>query len=112
MQCISSCGSPDPAVSTASQVFRENLVRGRGLFCRSMMKSQLASPAFSPVYAGGSRRQLQGLAARRQQELDDLSWQDGEQAEAGCTGGISTQGHAGCNCMHGGQGMLVLNHAD
>ncbi|KAG1681290.1 hypothetical protein FOA52_007336 [Chlamydomonas sp. UWO 241] len=34
------------------EVFRENLVRGRGLFCRSMMKSQLASPAFSPVYAG------------------------------------------------------------
>ena len=24
-------------------------IRGRGLFCRSMMKSQLASPAFSPV---------------------------------------------------------------
>ncbi|GAX83732.1 hypothetical protein CEUSTIGMA_g11157.t1 [Chlamydomonas eustigma] len=33
------------------EVFRENLVRGRGLFCRSMMKSQLASPSFSPVYA-------------------------------------------------------------
>lgn len=29
----------------------QNLVRGRGLFCRSMMKSQLASPSFSPVYA-------------------------------------------------------------
>ncbi len=34
------------------EVFRENLVRGRGLFCRSMMKSQLASPSFSAVYAG------------------------------------------------------------
>ena len=30
----------------------QNLVRGRGLFCRSMMKSQLASPSFSSVYAG------------------------------------------------------------
>ena len=29
----------------------QNLVRGRGLFCRSMMKSQLASPTFSAVYA-------------------------------------------------------------
>ncbi|KAF5833654.1 hypothetical protein DUNSADRAFT_9964 [Dunaliella salina] len=29
----------------------ENLVRGRGLFCRSLMKSQLASPSFSPVYS-------------------------------------------------------------
>lgn len=35
-----------------AEVFRENLVRGRGLFCRSLMKSQLASPPFSPVYAG------------------------------------------------------------
>ncbi len=29
----------------------QNLVRGRGLFCRSIMKSQMASPTFSPVYA-------------------------------------------------------------
>jgi hypothetical protein len=28
----------------------QNLVRGRGLFCRSVMKSQMASPAFTPVY--------------------------------------------------------------
>jgi pre-mRNA-splicing factor CWC22 len=34
-----------------TSVFAKNLVRGRGLFCRSMMKSQLASPSFSPVYA-------------------------------------------------------------
>ena len=27
------------------------MIRGRGLFCRSLMKSQLASPTFSPVYA-------------------------------------------------------------
>lgn len=33
------------------EIFRENLVRGRGLFCRSIMKSQLASPSFSPVFA-------------------------------------------------------------
>lgn len=29
----------------------QNLVRGRGLFCRSLMKSQAASPGFTPVYA-------------------------------------------------------------
>jgi pre-mRNA-splicing factor CWC22 len=33
------------------EVFSENLVRGRGLLCRSLMKSQMASPGFSPVYA-------------------------------------------------------------
>ena len=32
-------------------MFRENLIRGRGLLCRSLMKSQLASQAYSPVYA-------------------------------------------------------------
>jgi len=30
------------------ELFSENLNRGRGLFCRSMMKSQMASPAFTP----------------------------------------------------------------
>ncbi|EFN55449.1 hypothetical protein CHLNCDRAFT_52248 [Chlorella variabilis] len=30
------------------EVFGENLVRGRGLFCRSIMKSQMASPSFTP----------------------------------------------------------------
>ena len=29
----------------------QNLIRGRGLFCRSLMKSQAASPGYSPVYA-------------------------------------------------------------
>ena len=29
----------------------QNLVRGRGLLCRSLMKSQMASPTFTPVYA-------------------------------------------------------------
>jgi hypothetical protein len=30
---------------------RQNLVRGRGLFCRSIMKSQLAAPSQSPIFA-------------------------------------------------------------
>ena len=29
----------------------QNLVRGRGLFCRSVMKSQMASPTYTPVFA-------------------------------------------------------------
>jgi pre-mRNA-splicing factor CWC22 len=33
------------------EVFAENLVRGRGLLCRSLMKSQMAFPGFSPIYA-------------------------------------------------------------
>ncbi|KAF4511357.1 hypothetical protein G6O67_003163 [Ophiocordyceps sinensis] len=33
------------------ELFGENLVRGRGLFCRSMMKAQAASLPFTPVYA-------------------------------------------------------------
>jgi pre-mRNA-splicing factor CWC22 len=33
------------------EVFGENLVRGRGLFCRSIMKAQAASLPFTPVYA-------------------------------------------------------------
>ena len=33
------------------EIFQENLVRGRGLYCRSVMKAQLASPAFTPIYA-------------------------------------------------------------
>jgi pre-mRNA-splicing factor CWC22 len=31
-------------------MFLENLIRGRGLFCRSIMKAQAASPPFTPVY--------------------------------------------------------------
>ena len=34
------------------ELLSENLIRGRGLFCRSLMKSQMASPAFTHVYAG------------------------------------------------------------
>eukprot|EP00803_Ostreobium_quekettii_P000150 evm.model.scf_11.29 EVM.evm.TU.scf_11.29 scf_11:256419-264268(+) len=33
------------------ELFGENLIRGRGLFCRAVMKSQMASPTFTPVYA-------------------------------------------------------------
>ncbi|RDA82453.1 hypothetical protein CP532_6950 [Ophiocordyceps camponoti-leonardi (nom. inval.)] len=33
------------------ELFGENLVRGRGLFCRSVMKAQAASLPFTPVYA-------------------------------------------------------------
>ncbi len=28
-----------------------NLVRGRGLFARALMKAQLASPGFTPIFA-------------------------------------------------------------
>ncbi|KAG1147082.1 hypothetical protein G6F37_004297 [Rhizopus arrhizus] len=33
------------------ELFGENLIRGRGLYCRSMMKAQTASLPFTPVYA-------------------------------------------------------------
>ena len=33
------------------ELFGENLVRGRGLFCRSIMKAQSASLPFTPIYA-------------------------------------------------------------
>jgi len=34
------------------ELFSENLLRGRGLLCRSIMKAQAASVSFTPVYAG------------------------------------------------------------
>ena len=34
------------------ELFQENIVRGRGLLCRSIMKAQMASPGFTHVYAG------------------------------------------------------------
>ncbi|PRQ35188.1 putative initiation factor eIF-4 gamma, MA3 [Rosa chinensis] len=34
------------------EIFAENLIRGRGLFCRSCMKSQMASPGFTDIFAG------------------------------------------------------------
>jgi pre-mRNA-splicing factor CWC22 len=33
------------------ELFRENLVRGRGLLCQALLKAQVASPGFTPVYA-------------------------------------------------------------
>jgi len=33
------------------ELFQENLVRGRGLFVRAVMKAQLASPGFTHIYA-------------------------------------------------------------
>lgn len=33
------------------ELFSENLIRGRGLFCRSIMKAQAAALPFTPVYA-------------------------------------------------------------
>ncbi|XP_059077925.1 uncharacterized protein LOC131876519, partial [Cryptomeria japonica] len=33
------------------ELFAENLIRGRGLFCRSCMKSQMTSPGFIDVFA-------------------------------------------------------------
>ena len=46
-----------PQVNTSNlahvlpELFRENLVRGRGVLARSVMKSQMASPQFSAVFA-------------------------------------------------------------
>ena len=33
------------------EVFKENIVRGRGLLCRSIIQAQAASPTFTHVYA-------------------------------------------------------------
>ena len=33
------------------ELFQENLIRGRGLFARSVMKAQAASLPFTPVFA-------------------------------------------------------------
>eukprot|EP00668_Euglena_longa_P017568 GGOE01021985.1.p1 GENE.GGOE01021985.1~~GGOE01021985.1.p1 ORF type:complete len:665 (-),score=261.02 GGOE01021985.1:74-2068(-) len=33
------------------EVFSENILRGKGLLCRALMKAQAASPAFTPVFA-------------------------------------------------------------
>ncbi|XP_062017081.1 uncharacterized protein LOC133733470 isoform X2 [Rosa rugosa] len=34
------------------EIFAENLIRGRGLFCQSCLKSQMAYPGFTDVFAG------------------------------------------------------------
>ena len=33
------------------ELFGENLIRGRGIFARSCMRAQAASPTFTPIYA-------------------------------------------------------------
>lgn len=33
------------------ELFKENLIRGRGMFCRSVLQAQAASPTFTHVYA-------------------------------------------------------------
>ncbi|KAF2084323.1 MIF4G-domain-containing protein [Saccharata proteae CBS 121410] len=33
------------------ELFEENLMRGRGIFCRSIMRAQMASLPFTPIYA-------------------------------------------------------------
>ena len=33
------------------ELFRENLIRGRGLFTRAVIRAQMASPGFTHVYA-------------------------------------------------------------
>jgi len=33
------------------ELFSENIIRGRGLFARSLLKAQMTSPVFTPIYA-------------------------------------------------------------
>jgi pre-mRNA-splicing factor CWC22 len=33
------------------ELFQENMIRGRGIFARAIMKAQLASPGFTHIYA-------------------------------------------------------------
>nr|GMD14699.1 pre-mRNA-splicing factor CWC22 homolog [Ipomoea batatas] len=49
------------------ELFAENLIRGRGLFCRSCMKSQMASPGFTDVFAA-----LVSVVNTRFPEVGDL----------------------------------------
>ncbi|XP_019161808.1 PREDICTED: pre-mRNA-splicing factor CWC22 homolog isoform X2 [Ipomoea nil] len=49
------------------ELFAENLIRGRGLFCRSCMKSQMASPGFTDVFAA-----LVAVVNTRFPEVGDL----------------------------------------
>jgi pre-mRNA-splicing factor CWC22 len=38
-------------VTVLPELFKENLVRGRGLLCRALLSAQEASPSYTPVYA-------------------------------------------------------------
>ena len=49
------------------EVFGENLIRGRGLFCRALMKAQMASVAYTHVYAA-----LVAIVNTKMPELGEL----------------------------------------
>jgi len=38
-------------VTVLPELFKENIVRGRGLLCRALLSAQEASPSYAPVYA-------------------------------------------------------------
>lgn len=48
---INKVNSPNIAI-IVRELFSENIVRGRGLLCQSIMTAQTASPTFTHVYAG------------------------------------------------------------
>ena len=48
---INKVNSPNIAI-IVRELFSENIVRGRGLLCQSIMQAQTASPTFTHVYAG------------------------------------------------------------
>lgn len=48
---INKVNSPNIAI-IVRELFGENVVRGRGLLCQSIMQAQTASPTFTHVYAG------------------------------------------------------------
>nr|CCC95652.1 unnamed protein product [Trypanosoma congolense IL3000] len=43
--------SKDNVELAASELFRENIIRGRGLLCRSLMRAQVANPDITNVFA-------------------------------------------------------------
>ena len=47
---INKVNSPNIAI-IVRELFSENIVRGRGLLCQSIMRAQTASPTFTHVYA-------------------------------------------------------------
>ena len=44
------------------ELFAENLIRGRGLFCRAIMKAQAASLPFTNIYANNVSQCMAGIA--------------------------------------------------
>lgn len=51
VRCASLADDSRTKFFVLQELFRENLVWGRGLFCRSLIRAQLASPGFTAVYA-------------------------------------------------------------